>query len=213
MTYDEPANERLITPGQDDTTVDVADNLRRPYVEMLVSAMLSLIASLVLSVEAVKLAADPGATFSCDVNAIVSCGKVAKAWQSSLLGFPNAFIGLICEPVVITIAIAGILGVVLPRRMMQVAQVVYTAALIFAWWLFTQSYFVIGAFCPWCLLVTLTTTTVFASMTRINILQNNLGLGERATSRLRRALSFGLDHIAVGLLVSVVTALIIIKYL
>jgi uncharacterized membrane protein len=68
---------------------------RKTYIAMLVSSILSLIASLLLSIDAVKLAAAPSGKLSCDINAVLSCGKVAKSWQSELLGFPNAFIGLI----------------------------------------------------------------------------------------------------------------------
>ena len=139
------------------------------FSEMLVSSILSLVASLVLSAEAITLAANPLATFSCDISAKISCSVVGASWQASLLGFPNAFLGLIAEPVVITIALASLAGVIFPRWFMNAAQVIYTAGLVFAYWLLYEAYFNIGALCPWCLLVTITTTMVFASMTRVNI--------------------------------------------
>lgn len=88
---------------------------RWAYVEMLLSSLLGLVASLVLSADAVVLAANPNAALSCNLTAKISCGAVGVAWQSSLLGFPNAFLGLIAEPVVITIAVAGLGGVRFPR--------------------------------------------------------------------------------------------------
>jgi uncharacterized membrane protein len=54
---------------------------------------------------------------------------------------------------------------------------------IFAYWLLWQSTFVIGALCPWCLLVTVATTFVFTSMTQWNILEGNLYLPERLQER------------------------------
>ena len=145
---------------------------RKTYVAMLISSTLSLIASLVLAIDAWKLAGNPNSKFACDINAVVSCGKVAKAWQSTLLGFPNSFIGLMTEPVVITIAEAGLGLVTFPKLFLRVAHVVYGLGLVFALWLLSQSFFVIKAFCPWCLLVTISTITVFSTMTRINILEN-----------------------------------------
>ena len=136
---------------------------RKTYVAMLVSSTLSLIASLVLSYDAVKLAANPTGKLSCDVNAVVSCGKVARSWQSHLLGFPNAFLGLMTEPVVIAVAVAGLGLVAFPRWFLRTAHVVYAAGLLFALWLLSQSFFVIKAFCPWCLLVTASTITVFST--------------------------------------------------
>jgi uncharacterized membrane protein len=135
-------------------TVERLRQYRKTYWAMLVSSTLSLIASLVLSYDAVKLAGTPSSKLSCDINAIVSCGKVAKSWQSTLLGFPNSFIGLMLEPVVMTIAIAGLSLVLFPRKFMRVAHVGYGLGLLFALWLLSQSLFVIHALCPWCLLVT-----------------------------------------------------------
>ncbi len=50
---------------------------------------------------------------------------------------------------------------------------------IFAYWLLYQSTFVIGALCPWCVLVTVSTTFVFVSMTHWSILENNPFLSPR----------------------------------
>jgi hypothetical protein len=55
---------------------------------------------------------------------------------------------------------------------MRVAHVVYGFGLIFALWLLSQSYFVINALCPWCLLVTFSTITVFSTITRVSLLEN-----------------------------------------
>ena len=104
-------------------------------------------------------------------------------WQANLLGFPNAFIGLIAEPVVITIAVAALGGVRFPRWFMNTAMAVYSIGLVFAYWLFLQAYFVIGAMCPWCLLITATTTTVFMSLLRVNLADNTFGLSARAHGR------------------------------
>ncbi len=184
---------------------------RWAYVEMLLSSLLGLVASLVLSADAVVLAADPNAALSCNLTAKISCGTVGTAWQSSLLGFPNAFLGLIAEPVVITIAVAGLGGVRFPRWFMNGAQVVYSIGLVFAYWLFYQAYFVIGALCPWCLLITVTTTLVFFSMTRINILEGNLG--SYLQKRLAYPLRVGMDVALAALLVAVLAAAVIVGYL
>ena len=182
------------------------------YVEMLVSSLLSLTASLVLSIDAWKLAKDPETVLSCNISATISCGKVAEAWQSALLGFPNAFLGLIAEPVVITIAVAALGGSFFRRGFLLSAQAVYTIGLAFAYWLFYQSYFNIGALCPWCLLVTFTTTTVFMTMTRINILDNNFRLSPGLHAKLSRLLALNVDSYTVLLTWATLASLIIFKY-
>jgi len=67
------------------------------------------------------------------------------------------------------VSIALVAGVVFPRLFMRGVQILYTVALFFAVWLFSQSYFVIHALCPWCLLITFTTVLVWAGLTRINL--------------------------------------------
>ena len=180
------------------------------FATMLASAFLSLIASFVLSVDAVALAANPDTALSCNINATISCGTVATSWQASVFGFPNAFLGLIAEPVVITLAVAALGGVRFPRWFMISAQAVYTIGLAFAYWLFYQAYFVIGAMCPWCMLITVTTTLVFASMTRVNILEGNLGAGTKRL--LERPLRLGLDLAGVLIVFAVLGAMVLYKY-
>lgn len=179
---------------------------------MLVSACLSLLASLVLSIDAVTLAANPQAALSCNLSSVISCGTVGTSWQASLLGFPNAFLGLAAEPVVITIAVASLSGVVFPRGFMLAAQLVYTVGVIFAYWLFFQAMFVIGALCPWCLLVTLSTTLVFTSLTHVNIRDNNLFLPERLREALQAGLRMGVDVLVVTVWLVALVALIGWKY-
>jgi len=179
---------------------------------MLFSALISLTASFVLSVEALALAADPSAELSCDINSVVSCGTVGLSWQASLLGFPNAFLGLIAESVVITIAVASLGGVRFPRWFMFSAQVVYTIGLVFAYWLFQQSMMVIGALCPWCLLVTLSTTLVFATLTHFNIREGNLYLPPRAQRSAREFVDADNDVIVVAAWLVVLVALVLLKY-
>ena len=179
---------------------------------MLASSVLSLIASFVLAVDAVRLAADPTAELSCDLNEVISCGTVAAAWQSQLFGFPHAFLGLVAEPVVITIAVACLGGVRFPRWFMVAAQAVYTIGLGFAYWLFFQSMVHIGALCPWCLLVTVSTTLVFATLTHVNIRDNNLFLPARPHGALAGALRTDLDLVVVVIWLLTLTLAVVVKY-
>lgn len=185
---------------------------RGTYIEMLVSSVIGLIASLVLSIEALALAENPFADLNCDINTVLSCGTVGASWQASLLGFPNAYLGLIAEPVVITIAVAALGGVRFPRWFMLSAQVVYFIGFAFAYWLFYQSFFVIGALCPWCLTITVTTTLVFVSMTRVNLLENNFRLSAGAYRTVASWLRAGADTLGAILLFAILVAMILFKY-
>ncbi|HEY0217658.1 MAG TPA: vitamin K epoxide reductase family protein, partial [Cellulomonas sp.] len=162
---DDDLDDLLVRRDDDPDGPEVQRWRRRTAIEMVVSGALGLFTSFVLSIEAWRIAADSDVTLSCDINSVISCGTVARSPQAQLLGFPNAFLGIAFEVVVITLSVAVIGGVRFPRWFMVGTQALYTVALLFAYWLFLQSYFVIGALCPWCLLITVTTTLVWAGLT------------------------------------------------
>lgn len=177
------------------------------YLLVLISSTIALIASFTLSVDAWVLAANPGAVLDCDINSVISCSKVANTWQANLLGFPNAYLGLMFEPVVLAVAAAGISGVKFPRWYMLAAQLIYTIALLFAWWLFFQSSFVIHSLCPWCLLITIFTSITFFSLLHINIRDDNLFLPrplQRAAEAMTRARFTEIGAVFLVLMVAVV---------
>ncbi len=202
-----------VTPTGADEALPSRGRHRGAYLEMLISSLLGLTASIVLSIDAVVLAADPNAGLSCNISETISCAKVGLSWQANLLGFPNAFLGLIAEPVVITIAVAGLGGVRFPRWFMNAAMAVYAIGLAFAYWLFFQAYFVIGALCPWCLLITATTTTVFASLLRVNLSDNTFGLSPRAYERAQYLLRIGADVWGTIIIIAILAAMVIARYL
>ncbi len=195
------------------TSTPSAHRGRHPgaYLALLASGLLGLLASLVLSVDALALAEDPLADLSCNISSTISCATVGVSWQASLLGFPNAFIGLMGEPVVITLAVAGLAGVRFPRWFMLAAQAGITAGLGFAVWLFVQSYFVIGAICPWCTALYVTSVLAFAVITRITILDGLYGQSIR--DRCQRPLRLGVDAAAVVIVLAIVAAMVVYKYL
>jgi len=182
------------------------------WVTMLIASVASLVASFVLSVDAFRLAENPNADLGCNLNDVISCGTVANSWQSSLLGFPNAFLGMVTEPVVITLAVAGLAGIRFPRWFMLSAQVVYSIGLVFAYWLFQQAVFEIGALCPWCLLVTLATTLVFFELTYVNIRDDNLFLPRRVQAALTSFIRSDLDVILVVVWLLVLVLTVVLKY-
>ena len=181
---------------------------RRTSVEMVISGFIGLVTSFVLSIEAWQLAADSSARFGCDISSVLSCSAVAQTWQARILGFPNAFLGIFFEAVVLAISVALCAGVRFPRWYVLGTNLLYTVALFFAFWLFSQSYFVIQVLCPWCLLITLTTTLVFAGLTRINVRDGVIP----APQGLRRAVAQGLDWALWGLIIFGVVAMVVAKY-
>ena len=179
---------------------------------MLFWAALSLLASFVLSVDAIDLARNPNAKLTCNINAVISCGQVGLTWQASVFGFPNAFLGLITESVVITLAVASLGGVRFPRWFMFAAQVGYTFGLIFAYWLFGESLFVIHLLCPWCMVLYLSTTLVWWLLARFNVREGNLFLPPGPDRRARELVRSGNDVFIVVAWLVLLVALVLAKY-
>ncbi|HEU0266393.1 MAG TPA: vitamin K epoxide reductase family protein [Candidatus Saccharimonadaceae bacterium] len=120
-------------------------------ITMIVGAGLGLIASFMLSNDDVTLASNSHAALNCSLNLVVNCATVAKSAQATVFGFPNSFIGLAALPVLITIGAVLLSGVKLPQWFQRAMAIGAFLGLIFAGWMFYESFAVIQVLCPWCM--------------------------------------------------------------
>jgi uncharacterized membrane protein len=137
---------------------------RRPIgfgVFLLVTGLVGWIGATILLVEKIHKLIDPDAALACDVNPFLSCGALFETWQSSLLGFPNPILGVAGFVAPIAVGTALLAG----ARFERWFWLLFTAGVFGAWvfvtWLFTQSVFVIGILCPYCMLVWAFTIPMF----------------------------------------------------
>lgn len=163
------------------------------YLIMLLASVVALVVSFVLSAETLQLARDPGTKLDCDLNAVVSCSTVAQSWQAEIikfngLSYPNAFFGIAAEAVFITVAVIGLARVIVPRWFAVCTWLGGLAALAYAYWLFTQSVFVIHALCPWCLILMFSTTIQFMALTHASVVVQDLPKLDGRFGSLRRGL-------------------------
>ena len=98
------------------------------YLLHLLASLAAIIASFILSADALYSARHPDVLLDCDLNAKVSCSTVAQSWQAEIiklgnLSFPNAYFGIAAESVFITIAVLRTLSRDLPTlvRAMRLA--------------------------------------------------------------------------------------------
>ena len=149
------------------------------YGVMLFFSAVALVTSLILSAETLALARAPKKLLSCDFNRVVSCSRVSQAWQAEVvkfgeLSFPNAFFGIAAESVFVTIAVIGMIRVCVPRWFATCTWIGGLCALLYAYWLFSQSMFVIHALCPWCIVLMFSTTVQFMSLTHASVSSQKL---------------------------------------
>ena len=149
------------------------------YGIMLFFSAVALVTSLILSAETLALARAPKKLLSCDFNSVVSCSRVAQTWQAEIvkfgeLSFPNAFFGIAAESVFVTLAVIGMIRVRVPRWFAICTWLGGLCALVYAYWLFSQSMFVIHALCPWCIVLMFSTTMQFISLTHASVSSQKL---------------------------------------
>lgn len=177
-----------------------------------VFAAVGLLASLILSVEKIHLLENPNQQLACTVNAFLNCATVMNTPEASLLGFPNSFIGLMAYSVLLTVAMAYMFGAKMPKNFMALAQLGVTVEIIFAYWLFFDSVFVIQVLCPFCLLVTFSSTMIFAAVTRYNILEKNLYLSPKTQATFEKFVEKDYDKMLVAGWVVAMIVLVLVKF-
>lgn len=190
------------------------------YLVMLLFSVAALVISLGLSAETLQLARHPEAKLDCDVNAVVSCSTVAQSWQAEIIkigemSFPNAFFGIAAESVFVTIAVLGLAKIVVPRWFAICTWLGGLAALAYAYWLFSQSVFVIHALCLWCLGLMFSTTVQFMALTHATVTAQDLPQHDGRFARLRNGLNtyyrLNIDLMIDALWIVVLIAIIVLK--
>jgi uncharacterized membrane protein len=145
---------------------------------LVVGGIIGIFASIELIIQKIAVLSDPDFVPNCDINPILSCGSVISTEQASLFGFPNPVLGVIGFTIVIMFGALLFTGVELPRLMWLGLNFGALAGMIFVIWLVSQSLYVIGALCPWCMVVWAVTIPIFWQVTTDNLASNKLSLGK-----------------------------------
>lgn len=179
---------------------------------MLGFGIIALAAAFVLSVEEIHVIQNPEAVLSCSFNLVLDCSKVMQTWQASVFGFPNMFIGLMAFAVVVTIAVLGLGGTKFPRWFLIAGNIGYLLGAIFAYWLFFNSVYVIQVLCPWCLVVTFSTTMILATMTHYNLRDNIFGFNKKRNKMIQTFLQKDFHKLIVASWLVLLVVLVFLKF-
>ncbi|GAB1818219.1 vitamin K epoxide reductase family protein [Herbidospora sp. RD11066] len=145
-----------------------------PYPRLLprllaIGGLFGLLAAFILTVEKIALLKDPSYVPSCSLNPVLSCGSVMTTPQAEAFGFPNPLLGIASFAVVTTLGVVLLAGAVLPRWVWLGLQAGVTFGVVFVHWLVYQSLYVIGALCPYCMVVWAVTIPLFLYVTLHNL--------------------------------------------
>lgn len=150
-----------------------------PYVIGYILFILGLIgfaASMTLSIEKVELIKNPNFSPICNISPLISCGSVMNTSQAEAFGFMNSFLGIAGFAAITTIGVAILAGATFKRWFWLGLQAGTVFGVGFISWLYYQSVFVIGALCPFCMVVWCMTIPIFWYVTLYNIRQKNIVL-------------------------------------
>jgi uncharacterized membrane protein len=131
-----------------------------PYI-LVVGGVIGLLSAVMLTLDKLKLSANPDISLGCDLNPVVSCGSVIMTDQASVFGFPNPFIGIAAFAVVITIGMAIFAGATFKKWFWRGLLIGSALGVVFVHWLIYQTLYSIGALCPYCMVVWSVTMPIF----------------------------------------------------
>ncbi len=181
-----------------------------PWILILGGAF-GLLAAFQLTLEKIAVISDPNYIPGCDINPVLSCGSVIITDQASAFGFPNPIIGLIGYSVVITVGVVLASRVALPRWIWLSLNLGAMFGFGFVIWLITQSLYVIGALCPWCMVAWAATIPIFWIVTADNAGAGRLS-GAAGPGAIAQTVA-SLRWVLIGASFLVVLALIFIRWM
>ncbi|GAA2835209.1 vitamin K epoxide reductase family protein [Kitasatospora sp. CM 4170] len=181
----------------------------RPFALLLViGGAVGLFASVVLTLDKIRLLKDPSYVPNCNINPIISCGSIMRSDQAEAFGFPNSLLGLVGFAVVIAVG-AGLLAGASYRRWFWLGlQAGAVFGIGFVTWLMYQALYRIGALCPYCMVVWAAMIPLFWYTTLHNLRSGVIPVGRRLRPVVREAARY---HWVVPALWYAVIALMILK--
>lgn len=154
-------------------------NYRQSAWIFMISGAIGLFGSIELIIQKVNKLSNPDYVPNCDINPVLSCGNVINTEQASAFGFPNPVLGVIGFTVVIMFGANLLAGLILPRWMWLGLQIGSIFGIAFVIWLIVQSLYVIGALCPWCMVVWSVMVPIFWQVTTDNLASGRLSIGAK----------------------------------
>lgn len=153
---------------------------------LLVGGAIGLLAATLLLIEKLAVLKNPDYIPSCNVNPVLSCGSVMNTWQAEVFAIPNPILGIAGFAVVSTVGAGYLAGASYSRWFRIGLQIGITLAAIFVHWLIYQSLYVIGALCPYCMIVWIVTVILFGVIT-----VGNARVAAQGNRRAEGVLEFG----------------------
>jgi uncharacterized membrane protein len=133
---------------------------KKSKIAIFIASLLSFIAAAIITLEKIELLVNPSHIPSCSINPFISCGPIMESWQASLFLLPNPVLGMVGFALLCFITFLS-LFIKLPKWVWLSTFIGVSLAFVFIIWLISQSLFVIGALCVYCIFVWTMMTLIF----------------------------------------------------
>ncbi len=124
-----------------------------------------------LTIEKFEVLQNPDAVLGCDYSLLIQCKANLESPQGAIFGFPNPLIGLAGWIAPLVVGFALLAGARFARWFWALFGVGMLGAFAFVCWLISQSIYVLGTLCPWCMVTWAVTIPTFIA-TVIHLLRN-----------------------------------------
>lgn len=148
-----------------------------PYI-LIVGSIIGLLASFFLTLDTIKLIADPAAEIPCNINPFISCASSALAWQGKVFGFPNSLLGITAFSMLFAVGVMLFSGGKAKKPLWLLVNLGTLAAMIFVMWFFFQSVYRLGSLCIYCMVVWTVTWPTFLYTTIWNFKENHFDIDQ-----------------------------------
>jgi uncharacterized membrane protein len=144
-------------------------------ITLIVTGILGWYSAFALTIDKIRVLEDPLADLDCNFSLIVQCGANLQSAQGAIFGFPNPLLGLSGFVAPIAVGVAILAGAKFARWFWIALNIGVAGAIGFCIWLISQSIFLLGTLCPWCMLVWASTIVMFWTLTLFNARAGILG--------------------------------------
>lgn len=152
-------------------------------ITLIVTGVVGWWAAFSLTLDKIAVLKHADAVLDCNVSVLVQCGKNLGSWQGSVLGFPNPIIGLAAWIAPIIVGVSLLAGARFARWYWVLFNLGVAGAMAFVIWLMSQSIFVLGTLCPWCMLTWSMVIPLFFTVTVRNAAEGVFGEALRGAGR------------------------------
>ena len=141
---------------------------RRLYT-LLAMGIIGVFSSGAIITERINLLKNPGESLSCDLNPLFSCGTVMSSAQANTFGFPNPMLGLVFFGMLLAFVGLALIKTEFPPMTAKLGLLAESFGAGFSLYLFSQTTYVIGAICLYCVAVWFASFITFSEFLNINL--------------------------------------------